>query len=248
MPGSHGDPPEPALKSPQQLVGFMTNAEWDELLAETDARIQALEKLPYPQVKEQVFELLANIDVIHREGLRRLVRLFKEGVMEQVVTDPAIHTLMELYDLLPARPKEVDEQRAKIVFTTVPSKKVVASQAKPEPKYPRWVPLAEGAEDIADGAISACDAHDRRILLCRVGGSLFALDDRCVQDGSPLVGATLSKFTLSCPHHSGCYYDVRDGARVAAPGRLECFPVKRNASGRILIGIDIDFEPRRPAF
>jgi hypothetical protein len=31
----------------------------------------------------------------------RLVRLFKEGVLAQIVTDPAIRTLMELYDLKP---------------------------------------------------------------------------------------------------------------------------------------------------
>jgi len=38
---------------------------------------------------------------LHREALHRLVRLFKERVLEQVATDPAIRTLLEMYDLLP---------------------------------------------------------------------------------------------------------------------------------------------------
>ena len=41
------------------------------------------------------------IDALHREALHRLVRLFKERVLEQVATDPAIRTLLEMYDLLP---------------------------------------------------------------------------------------------------------------------------------------------------
>ena len=97
-------------ENPQALIGFMTNDEWDELLSYVNELIQEMEELPLPDVKDKVFELLAGIDSIHREGLWRLVRLFKEGVLEQVVTDPAIHTLMELYDLLPAEPEQDTEQ------------------------------------------------------------------------------------------------------------------------------------------
>jgi hypothetical protein len=41
------------------------------------------------------------IDSVHREAITRLVALFKDGVLEQVIQDPAIRTLMEMYDLLP---------------------------------------------------------------------------------------------------------------------------------------------------
>ena len=80
-----------ASESPQPLIGFMSNEEWERLLVQVSAQIGEMEKLPFPEVRDKVFELLAGIDSIHREALRRLVRLFKEGVMEQVVTDPAIH-------------------------------------------------------------------------------------------------------------------------------------------------------------
>ena len=79
-----------------------------DVLSADAAAFTEMEELPLPEVKDKVFELLAGIDTIHREGLWRLVRLFKEGVLEQVVTDPAIHNLMELYDLLPP---EAEEER-----------------------------------------------------------------------------------------------------------------------------------------
>lgn len=248
MPESIGSPPEPPPDPPQPLTGFMTNSQWSELLGEADGLLREMEELPFPNVKEQVFALLATIDTIHREALRRLVRLFKDGVLEKVVTDPAIHTLMELYDLLPPGAKEGDEQRAKILFTTSPAKAPPASQKKPKPKYPHWVPVLPCGDDVSGAAVKECQVEDRRIVLCRTGDDLFALDALCLQDGSSLAGGTLSKYTLSCPHHAGCYYDIRDGARIAGSGRLDCFPVKKNEGGRILVGIDMDFNPRRPSF
>ncbi len=120
-------------ENPQALVGFMTNDEWDECLSYVNELIQEMEELPLPDVKDKVFELLAGIYTIHREGLWRLVRLFKEGVLEQVVTDPAIHTLMELYDLLPAEPKQNTVQNAdkpKVRFPNIPIKVIPREKRK----------------------------------------------------------------------------------------------------------------------
>ena len=90
-----------SAESAQTLVGFMSNDDWDALLANVNGLIEQMDRLPAGEVKTAVFEVLDGIDAIHREALRRLVRLFKEGVLDKVVSDPAIHTLMELYDLLP---------------------------------------------------------------------------------------------------------------------------------------------------
>ncbi len=238
----------PPADPPQQLTGFMTNAEWTELLGQADAHLLQMEELPYPNVKEQVFALLGTIDTIHREALRRLVRLFKEGVLEKVVTDPAIHTLMELYDLLPPEAKPVDAQRAKVIFTSTRSKASAAVHEKPKPKYPHWVPVAPSVADVSGGAVIECQAGEHIVVVCCAGDDLFALDARCLQDGASLAGGKLTKFNLTCPQHSGCYYDIRDGSRIAGTGRLECFSVKQNEVGRILVGIDMEFIPRRPAF
>ena len=244
------DPDSPPREVPQALTGFMTNDEWDGLIGEVGDRLRQMEELPFPNVKEEVFALLAGIDTIHREALRRLVRLFKEGVLEKVVTDPAIHTLMELYDLLPLEEKAVDPQRAKIIFTTARSKSGPDQKLAPlvKTKYPHWVPVAMDAEDVVEGAVQECHVENSRILLCRVGGALFAIDAACDQDGSSLNAGSLSKFTLSCPNHSGCYYDVRHGARIAASGRIACYPVKQNDGGRIMVGVDMEFSPKLPSF
>ena len=95
---------DPTDEAPQQLLGFMSNEDWDAVLAQIADLLKEVENIPYPGVKEKIFDLLQAIDTVHREPLRRLVHVFKEGVLEMVVTDPAIHTLMELYDLLPADP------------------------------------------------------------------------------------------------------------------------------------------------
>jgi nitrite reductase/ring-hydroxylating ferredoxin subunit len=236
--------------APQPLVGFMTNEEWNELLAHVDGLVQEMDELPFPEVKKQVFELLAGIDTIHREGLRRLVRLFKSGVLEQVVTDPTIHTLMELYGLLPPKANSSDEQASKIQWTTSRAKtEVPAEPDRPnKPKYPHWVPVLKAGEEMSDGAIVKCQIDDRQILLCRVKNEFFAVDSACAQDGSLLADAKLNKYNLVCPHHAGCYYDVRHGGRIASDGGIECFPVKLDESGRMLVGVDMDFEPKLPAF
>ena len=240
-------PSDPA----QPLQGFMTNEEWSELLEHVDLLVQEMENLPYPGVKEKVFELLAGVDAIHRESLRRLVRLFKEGVLEQVVTDPAIHTLMELYDLLPPDPKAVDEQRAKILFTRSSKnnkKETFEEQAPRANVYAHWHPVSENSQSIEEGSLIECSVEDLKIIVCRVGDTLFAFDSACVRDGASLAGSTLQKYNLCCSEHEGCYYDIRQGAQIGGTSKLQCYPVRSDDDGRILIGIGMSFTPNLPSF
>lgn len=244
----------PDSEPPQPLVGFMTNAEWEELLGHVNGLVGDMERLPFPEVREKVFALLAGIDTLHREALRRLVRLFKEGVLEKVVTDPAIRTLMELYDLLPpgaeAAGVEAPEHGKSSRLSGIPIK-VVGAAAPPAPSrpaYPHWVPVLLGGDELAPGSVVACDTGERSVLLCRVKDKFFALDARCLEDGSSLAAARLDAYMLACPNHPGCLYDVRQGAHIARGGQLECFPVKQEAEGRILVGLDMPFAPDLPTF
>ena len=68
------------------------------LVDEVGALIASLDEIGDAEQSQKVFAALEGIDATHREALHRLVRLFKEGVLEQVVTDPAIRTLMGMYD------------------------------------------------------------------------------------------------------------------------------------------------------
>jgi len=231
----------------QPLVGFMNNDEWDELVATVAGLLAEVESIPYPGVKERVFALLQAIDGIHREPLRRLVHLFKEGVLEKVVTDPAIHTLMELYDLLPAGssreaqplPSEVAEWRSRLTQ--------MAPSRTEETPPPHWVPALRNRAALPQGQCQAVTVDERELLLCRVGDDFFAFELQCPQ-GASLAGATLNGYTLICPNHDGCFYDVRQGNRLGASGTLACYPTRVDESGRILIGFGVPFSPNLPSF
>jgi nitrite reductase/ring-hydroxylating ferredoxin subunit len=233
------------LTPPQQpLVGFMPNDDWDALLADLNARIDLLEALPDVQTRQQVFDLLNGIDTLHREGLSRLVRLFKEGVLEQVITDPAIHTLMELYDLLPA------PATPKAKFPTIPIRAVAVAPPSPGLRYPHWVPVLAHRDELAVGALRDDLAVDgAALLLARRGDDeWYALDAACGVDGAPLQGARLSGYTLSCPQHAGCHYDIRSGARIGGGAAIACHPVRIDTDARVLVGLDMDFTPALPSF
>ncbi|CAN5145921.1 hypothetical protein BH24PSE2_BH24PSE2_06640 [soil metagenome] len=238
--------PEP----PQQLTGFMSNDEWDALLTDVSALIATLEELPDEAIRQQIFSLLQGIDAIHREALRRLVRLFKEGVLEQVVTDPAIGTLMELYDLNPLAQPAPGEASRRRKFPDIPIR-VVASgpDATSAPvEQPHWVPALPNADALGPGSTEVLALDGRTVLLCRVGEAFFALEGACARDRSPLSDATLSSYTLACPNHPGCLYDVRQGTRIGSSDRLACYPVQSAADGRILVGFGMPFRPNLPSF
>ena len=237
----------------QQRVGYMTTAGWDQLLNQVNQQIEELEQLPLPEVKDKVFALLEGIDAIHREALGRLVSLFKEGVLEQVITDPPIHTLMELYDLLPPEPEDDEPKFDDNGFPVIPVR--VESTAKkappPKPAYPRWIPVPEVHGTLSPDTTRVMEIDGHNILLCRVGDEYFAMASSCGQDGTSLADATLSKYTLTCHNHEGCYYDIRMGTRIAASGSsIDCYPVEvsKKDKDRIMIGLDMEFVPNVPVF
>ena len=239
----------------QPLLGYLSNDDWDTLLAEVNAQVQAMEALPPGQPKDQVFALLDGIDAIHREALHRLVRLFKEGVLEKVVSDPAIHTLMELYDLLPdvagdpsATRAEPQVEVGKPRFPTIPIR-ALSSGPPATIRYPHWVPVLGQRDDLASGMFNSDIVADGvALLLARRDERLFALDAQCPVDGAPLQSALLNGYTLSCPHHPGCHYDLRNGARIGGGAALRCYPVKTDERGRVLVGFDMAFKADVPSF
>ena len=236
-----------ANEEAQILVGFMSNDEWDALLARLNGLIQSLEELPGGEVKTTVFETLEGVDALHREALRRLFRLFKEGVLEKVVSDPAIHTLMELYDLLPAEVEEPEAQKPKSRFPTFAIKAVSAAPAARQ-RYPHWVPVLQRRDELPPGFAREFVVDDGPVLLCRREDAYFAVESACARDGSTLSAATLSGFTLTCPNHAGCYYDVRQGTRIGGGESIACYPVKQDEDGRVSVGLDMDFKPNLPSF
>ncbi len=71
--------------------------------------------------------------------------------------------------------------------------------------------------DLADGELR-CFEHIGRdgIVVCRVAGQLYALDDNCSHADTPLSEGRLRGYGLTCPLH-GASFDVRDGSHSGPP-------------------------------
>lgn|GEM_PF-1101147 len=99
-----------------------------------------------------------------------------------------------------------------------------------------WV--AAGCAPPAESRAVAASVRGRRLVVCRAGGRLFALEDRCPHASEPLSGGALRGFALECPYHGG-RLDVRDGRPLAPPIRraARTFPV-REAGAIVEIGLE----------
>ena len=245
----------------QPLVGFRTNEEWKDILAQVAAMIEDLEQVEDPEIRRKIFTMLQAVDAVHREALHRLVRLFKEGVLDQVVTDPAIHTLMGMYDLLPTNATTdgkfgdflTAEERASGArgSTTNPlptgtNTRTPAALA-PADCQPHWarVPLARPMED---GEAVIFEAEEGSVVVARVDNTLYAVGAVCPTHTAVMVGGVMKGLSWLCPHGPGCVYDIRNGSRLGGGPGVTAHPVRAADGGGLQVGFGIPFEPKLPAF
>lgn len=88
------------------------------------------------------------------------------------------------------------------------------------------------ATALAAGEVRAVEAEGRKLVLCEVEGSVYALDDRCPHADVSLSGGRLEGAILECPLHGG-KLDVRDGSPARPPIRrpANTYPVRPTADG-----------------
>lgn len=71
--------------------------------------------------------------------------------------------------------------------------------------------------DLADGQLRCFEQiGPDGIVVCRVRGELYALDDNCSHADTPLSEGRLRGYGLTCPLH-GASFDVRDGTHSGPP-------------------------------
>jgi len=80
------------------------------------------------------------------------------------------------------------------------------------------------SEDIPEGGMTTTKVGTREILLARVDGKIYALDNACGHSGYPLDQGTLDGYVVTCAWHDA-RFDVRSGACLS-PGR-DLKPIKR---------------------
>lgn len=70
--------------------------------------------------------------------------------------------------------------------------------------------------DLADPGQMLAEVDDRIVVLMKVGGEFFCLDDVCTHDGGPLSEGSLDDHTIACPRH-GAKFDIRTGSALTMP-------------------------------
>ncbi len=92
------------------------------------------------------------------------------------------------------------------------------------------------AEDIPEGGFVTVAVGGYAILLARLGGEVYALENRCSHSASPLDGGRMRRGRISCPLH-GALFDVRTGAALG--GTLTSVGLRtfeaRQEAGRVAV-------------
>ena len=114
-----------------------------------------------------------------------------------------------------------DEWKHYMVFSTQRQRLREDVQRMMRKKSPQQ---AVRCEDIPEGGMTTTKAGTREILLAKVDGKIYAIDNACSHSGYPLHEGTLDGCVVTCAWHDA-RFDVRSGA-VLSPGR-ELKPLKR---------------------
>jgi nitrite reductase/ring-hydroxylating ferredoxin subunit len=92
------------------------------------------------------------------------------------------------------------------------------------------------SDDIPEGELMTVDVDGASVVVARVEGALYALDNCCSHDMSPFDAAETEGFDLCCPRHEG-RFDVRTGKATRFPA---VWPIGTwqvcEENGRILVG------------
>lgn len=70
--------------------------------------------------------------------------------------------------------------------------------------------------DIPDPGRIVVEVEEQLVVILRVSGEVFAIDDVCTHDGGPLGEGELENHTIACPRH-GAKFDIRTGAALTMP-------------------------------
>lgn len=90
--------------------------------------------------------------------------------------------------------------------------------------------------DLADGQLRPFPSiGDRGIVVCRVAGTLHAVEDNCSHRDTPLSEGRLRGAVITCPLH-GATFDVRDGSHRSPPAieGVACYRVTEGRDGAVV--------------
>lgn len=73
--------------------------------------------------------------------------------------------------------------------------------------------------DLPDPGKLTLEVEDSVVVLFRVGGRFYCIDDVCTHDGGPLGEGQLCGHAIACPRH-GAQFDIRTGKPLTMPATV----------------------------
>lgn len=194
----------------------MTDEEFQAAVQQLSALVQEFETLPYPQIRERVFELLHYIDVVHREGLVRLINFLRDQgqaeLVDQAARDSAIRTLLQLYDFAPQEELIQPAPAATATKHFISLDQVERETRRLAAHQPAFEDVAS-VEEVPAGTMKAVDVNGVHVLIASVEGEIYAVHNQCPGSMAPLHLGGFTPPIVTCPWHNEAY-DVRTGERA----------------------------------
>jgi Fe-S cluster biogenesis protein NfuA/nitrite reductase/ring-hydroxylating ferredoxin subunit len=116
--------------------------------------------------------------------------------------------------------------------------------APPQPRRPAatesgWVEVGE-ARQAPLGSVTGVSVGGMNMVLCNVGGNLYAYRDRCPACGSALAGGSLNDRVLVCPKCAGGY-DVTLAGRATSDDQSHLDPLPLlTDQGRVRVALPVE--------
>lgn len=76
--------------------------------------------------------------------------------------------------------------------------------------------VVTGADELSDPGKMVVEIDDRFVILCKVAGEFYCIDDVCTHDGGTFGEGELYEHAISCPRH-GAKFDIRTGQALLMP-------------------------------
>ena len=91
------------------------------------------------------------------------------------------------------------------------------------PEFQPCLPLAE----LGESETAAVTVGTSKIVLCRYGGEVFAIEDKCSHADEPLACGRIRNGWIACPAH-GARFDLETGEVLGPPATapIRTYPVR----------------------
>ncbi len=101
------------------------DTEFQHLLDWVGQGVAAMDQIEDEHIREQVFALLEGVDLVHRQGLQRVLEMLgavgSQDTLRRITEDPTVHTLLEMYDLVPLSECDQVEQALEPAYAYIES-------------------------------------------------------------------------------------------------------------------------------